>query len=97
MSSQRVNFRFGPQLKNYSEGLIASFAIDQPPTTKKKQAKENQKAAIQEISLDRKGTFWSVVSDLQLLVMDMVPCSGELYAGKMNSSIKERKNLVMVA
>lgn len=80
MSPQRVNFRFGPQLKNYSEGLITSFEIDQLLTIKKAQAKENWKAASQEISLDNKSTFWSVVSDPQLVLMELVLCFGELYA-----------------
>lgn len=80
MSPQRVNFRFGPQLKNCSEGLITSFEIDQLLTIKKAHARENQKAASQEISLDRKRTFQSVVSEPQLVLMDLVPCFGELYA-----------------
>ena len=74
MSPQRVNFRFGPQLKNYGEGLIASFGIDLLLTIKKAQAKENQEATSQEISLDRKGTFQSIFSDPQLVLLDLVPC-----------------------
>lgn len=56
------------------------MGIDQLVAIKKAQVQENQMAASQEISLDRKGTFQSVVSDPQFVLMDLVPSFVELYA-----------------